>query len=126
MALKEVCIAAHDFPGGAHRAKEGEIVCVRDPLGHVGKKEQGDFLWLLMDEADIGEFTALKTGATRKYVDLADLKTRHPALDLTRVRDGRDKYQPMIDPSPTDGRFRAAVQTTSVTVKERANPSFQG
>jgi hypothetical protein len=43
--IVEIAIAARDLP----QAKEGDIVVARIPKGGIGRREAGDFIWLLID-----------------------------------------------------------------------------
>lgn len=104
MALKEVCIAAHDSKSG--NTLEGDIICIRDPKGGIGKKEGVDFLWLLMDEADIPEGSTIKLDPDRLGIELDDLKAACPDLDLEKCRCPQTWYQPFFDTDPKTGKHR--------------------
>lgn len=116
MALKEVCIAARDF--GPGRAKEGDIITIRNPKGGIGLKEGRDFLWLLMDEADVPIHTPKKHEG-RLNVSLDEIKQRHPSVNLDRVRDPNDEYQPFLNTDPETKRNRGTVRTARLTITDR-------
>jgi len=115
MAIKEVAIAARDF--GPGRAQEGDIVVVREPVGEIGRAERKDFLWFTIDDLLLPDAQSLQQVDTdesgnqvnkRRYrIALDDLRTLEPSVDLSRVRDTDDDYQPLVDPDPTTGRFRS-------------------
>jgi hypothetical protein len=106
MAVYEMFIAAHNF--GPGRAQEGDIIAVREPIGFIGNKEQADFL-LLVVETEIPAEDLMETGSRRKrerFLPLQALASKGLQLNLDRVRDPQDKYQPGIDPDPVTGAFR--------------------
>lgn len=107
MALKEVCIAAIDYPSG--RTLAGDIVYIRDPKGGVAKKTAEHAIILLIDEADIPEGTIDKNSPLRLGINLEDLVGLHPEVtfNLSRAQDPTDVYQPFIGATRTDGRTRA-------------------
>lgn len=118
MALKEVCIAAHDF--GPGRAKEGDIIAVRDPIGGIGKKEGNSFLWVLMDEEDLPQELPCKTSDCRACVSLDELKATDPEIDLDKVRDPQQFYQPCFDTCPKTFKHRdLRERPRRVQVRER-------
>jgi len=111
MALKEVCIAARDF--GPGRAQEGDIIAVRAPLNVIGTKEGNDFLWLLIDDSQLP--SASLRGESIKYrynLPLAAVAAAHPTIDLERVRNPNDRYQPLRDNDPITGAARRSTQTS--------------
>jgi len=118
--LKEVCIAARDF--GPGRAQEGDIICIRNPRGEVGRKEGKDYLWLIIDESELPSQDKVRKDAPRRaQLKLDDIKAKHASLDLARVRDPNDEYQPFVNPHPTTGRLQAQVQLRGAIVTERLN-----
>lgn len=113
MALKEVCIAARTF--GEGRAQEGDIIVIREPLGHVGTQEQNDFIWLLVDESELPDPTTLRSSVVgRKFAHRIDLNSLD--IDVAKARDPQQKYQPFITVGER-GRI-TAQQAKSVTVEE--------
>lgn len=106
MALVEVCIAAHDSQSG--NTLEGDILCIRKPSGGIGKKEGKDFLWLLMDEADLPEGSILKSDPQRLGIDLEELAASRPdlELDLAKCRCPNTWYQPFFDTCPKTCKHR--------------------
>lgn len=106
MALKEVCVAAIDYPSG--RTLAGDIVYIRDPLGGVGQKTGEHAIILLIDEADIPQGSLDKHDPMRLCIELDDLIGAHPQvnIDMNRVRNGSDFYQPFIGAVRGDGRTR--------------------
>lgn len=106
MALKEVCVAAIDYPSG--RTKAGDIVYIREPMGGVAQKTGEHAIILLIDETDIPAGSLDKNDPMRLGVDLEDLVGAHPdvQVDLARVSNGKDFYQPFLGASKTDGRTR--------------------
>lgn len=108
MALKEVCIAAIDYPSGRTRA--GDIVYIRDPLGGVARKTGEHAIILLIDDTDIPVGSIDKNDPLRLGINLEDLVGLHPEVnfDINRASDPIDFYQPFINASREDnGRTRA-------------------
>lgn len=119
MALKEVCIAARDSDSG--NTREGDIIVVREPLGYVGKREQHDFIWLLMDDADLPDPARLRGGGDqliptkhRYQIPLANLT----GLDPVRARDRTDRYQPFVTVDQTMGTLRNPQTRRAVYVEK--------
>lgn len=103
MPIYEVAIAARTFDGPG-RAQEGDIILAREPLGEIGKFEQEDYIWLLL-ESDLSTDELMAPGATgkRRYsINLATLQGG--AVNLARARNPRDTYQPFFTVNPIDGR----------------------
>jgi len=106
MAVCEVAILVKDYPE-SHRANEGDIITVRAPRGCIGRKERSSFLWLHVEgkTADdrhlkgcdrVNETDMLPRAKRRYSIPLARLKNLDPDLDLDRVRDTTDEYQPYL------------------------------
>ena len=106
MAVCEVAILVKDYPE-SHRANEGDIITVRVPRGCIGRKERSSFLWVHIDGltsddrhlkgCDRVNETDKSVRAKRRYsVPLDRLKAVVPTLDLARVRDLNDEYQPFL------------------------------
>lgn len=113
MALVEICIAARTFrPGGT---QEGDIIVMREPLPEIGAREGKVFLWMLMEDDNLPPKALLeqaaKAGKFRFNISLHSLKVQFPELDLARVRDPNDWYQPLLGTNPNNGRhtFRRIV-----------------
>jgi hypothetical protein len=106
MALKEVCVAAIDYPSG--RTKAGDIVYIREPKGGVAQKTGEHAIILLMDEADIPAGSIEKNDPMRLGINLADLVGAHPDVqfDMARATNGSEFYQPFLGASRADGRTR--------------------
>lgn len=107
MALREVCIAARDF--GPGRAQAGDLIAIREPLGGIGAKEGHDFIWLLVDESELPDPSELRGEATKNRYRLplqALVAQAQEAIDLARVQDPDDHYQPFLDTDPATGMHR--------------------
>lgn len=108
--IKEVCIAVRTSKSG--RTQPGDILVVREPLGGIGLGEGKDFLWLLIEESQlptppIRSDVALNLPHKHRYqVPLAALKVMIPDLDLARLADKDDFYQPCLDTDPVTGVHR--------------------
>lgn len=118
MAVKEVCLAARDF--GPGRAQAGDIIDIRTPKGSIGVKEGKDFIWLLIEERELPSRAELRAEAgTEKFkfrfcLPPAQLKILLPRLDLGRLADPDDWYQPCLDCDPQTGLARRRHLTTNV------------
>lgn len=97
----EIAIQAYDYPE-PHRAKAGDIIVVRAATGAIGKKEQKSFLWLTVDITDLRLILGLAEpdtarGTKRRFaIPLDRLKQLMSSLDLTRVANPKDAYQPFV------------------------------
>lgn len=123
----EAAILVHNLAvsGAAERAMEGDIVGIRRPHYEVGTKERSAFLWLRLqglEENDMSQLAAPYEEADtiydkRRYcIPLARLKQIVPSLDLARVRDRNDAYQPFMsgvdaDTAPGPTTYAAALVT---------------
>lgn len=102
------CVNSTDNSMTQRRRKHGDIIVVRDPLGHIGKKEAKEFLWLLIDGLDWWDCKEIElkredAEAEAEYkkvfsIPLHRLKQVYPALDLNRLFDRADEYQPFCMP----------------------------
>lgn len=87
---------------GAERAQEGDIIACRRPGPGIGLKEAHKFLWMRIQGPDYNDFAQLTQPVEgyekRRYsIPLENLKVNfYPALDLTRLRDENDLYQPFL------------------------------
>lgn len=117
MPVYEVAVAARDF--GPGRAQEGDIIAVRTPIGRVGKKEQNDFIWFLMEsELTPAELMAEGEGTKRKYaVNLADIDEN---IDLEKARDPQQTYQPFFSVDTRSGALSTArAAKKGLTLRDR-------
>ena len=120
MALREVAIAARDF--GPGRAKAGDIITVREPLGHIGAKEKADYLWLLIDESELPPAHLIdKTQDEVPNIPLAALVAAVPSINLENVQDSGAEYQPFVNPRKADGKFQAQQPISGVRWVMRDN-----
>jgi NADPH-dependent ferric siderophore reductase len=121
VALKEVCIASRTF--GPGRAQEGDVIGIRDPKPSIGTKEGTHFLWLLIDESRLptGDLVQIEPGQPkyRYNISLGDLKMRNPQIDLARLRDPDDWYQPFRDTDRQTGLHRANLTTNAAPTDKR-------
>lgn len=103
------------LPSGHERAQEGDIIVSRRPFGWIGRGERTRLLWFLLDGLDWNEIVALDIVNTepidsgiidpneivhdkRRYsVPMDRLKEVASFLDLARVRDTTDTYQPFLN-----------------------------
>lgn len=120
-ATLEVCISTYSRSelSKGERAQEGDIVARREPGNGIGTAEAHNFLWLRisgLEELGLWKLTDIFTDPPtrpedrpvvgRRYFALFDkrrfciplerLKIVAPWLDLNRVRDRSDPYQPFI------------------------------
>ena len=122
MPLFEFAIACRDEPE-AHRKKEGDIIAVRPYPWEWGKKEEKNYLIVLMDglvkeeaqkltipQWNLGldwypsdgvesEILGLVTIAKRRFKLPFDIISDgwHKNLDIDKIRDRRSNYQPLKD-----------------------------
>lgn len=89
---------------------EGDIVTARKPLGYVGKKEQANLLWLVVEtNLEINDWVVQNETFNNKfetYIVLEDLNSNGFEFDLDKVRDVNLNYQPGLDPDATNGIFK--------------------
>lgn len=103
--IYEIAIQAFDYPE-PHRAKAGDIVCVRRPTHAIGTLEQASLLWITVDIPDpriIDGITQPRVDGSGRVVEkrrfripLAKLKALMSSLDLDRVANPKDRYQPFV------------------------------
>jgi len=112
---REICIALTGrVDDNFEHVKEGDIVTVRKPLSYIGRNENNRHLWLLVDGRDSSFMDSLNRNLTepldpadattevqifekRRYcIPLDRLKVLALFIDLNRLRDRDDQYQPMI------------------------------
>lgn len=113
----EIAIQTIDYPEPG-RAKAGDIICVRPATGAIGKKEQGVLLWVTVDIADsrivagLTDQNSTKGEKRRFSIPLTRLKSIMSSLDLARVANPKDNYQPFVS---VNGSRMQAVQDIPVT-----------
>jgi len=111
-SMREVAVLVHDYPNTHQneRAREGDIIEIRKPIGQIGRLEAAHILWLLIEGLDTGEMAKLKerffegpdTEASPVYekrrfcIPFDRLKQVVPSIDVNRIRDRADKYQPFL------------------------------
>lgn len=89
------------------RAKAGDIVAIRKPFGHeeVGTGERSLFLWLRirahmqlgdLDLSGVLEENDIRYEKRRYCIPFARLSKVAPLLDISRVEDPLDPYQPFM------------------------------
>ena len=104
MALKEVCVAAVDYPSG--RTLAGDIVYIREPRFGVGMKTGQHALVFLMDEKDIPEGPIDKNDPMRLGILLEDLVGARIDVDfeMDKCACPNTFYQPFYDCCPKTGK----------------------
>jgi len=112
------------------RVQEGDIVEARRPDIGIGLKEAKSFLWMLVDGEEFWEYMNLKesvyepyqedgdydTSATkydkfRYNIPLSRLEGEIPTLDLDKLRDQNDPYQPFYTIDEDTGLWLTEVHT---------------
>ena len=102
----------------AERALEGDIIAIRTDGNGVGMKEMHRWLWVSVYGMDDDLMTFLQEGVTegdefereiydkRRYsIPLARLQAIYPTLDMARVRDVTDAYQPFMPVDEDQGYY---------------------
>jgi len=126
---RDVCISirAHQpLASGTERTMQGDIIAVRRPGIGLGMVTMSRFLYLLVEGLDAHEMWPLKMMNTepldtvdsavpnadmiiyekRRYcIPLHRLKGVAPFLDLDRVRDHNDIYQPFLNVDEDNGFY---------------------
>jgi len=110
-----ILVQSHNpLPSGHERAEEGDIISLRRPLGSMRRAQTRRYLWLLIEGLAYNEMSILDRTNTeplddepptvaiqydkRRYsIPLDRLKVVAPFLDLVRVRDTTDAYQPFLN-----------------------------
>ncbi|PIQ23120.1 hypothetical protein COW64_25825 [bacterium (Candidatus Blackallbacteria) CG18_big_fil_WC_8_21_14_2_50_49_26] len=102
----EVALSARDEPNnGVHeRVQAGDIIAIRRQLGYVGRKERSSVVWILLtglDDSDmyplihpVEEGNDVFFDKRRYCIPLTRLKQAFPSLDMARITDRQDAYQP--------------------------------
>lgn len=128
-SIMEVAIlGANHAPmaSGHERAVEGDIITIRHPLNGIGLSEMARFLWMRVEGEDIGNMIRFKhelreplkengsyedgepTFDKRRFcIPLRRLKNVFPPLDIDRVRDLNDTYQPFLNVDEDTGLYLA-------------------
>ena len=96
------CVNSKDHRIDCMRRKRGDIIAIRKPHHCIGTKEAKDYLWLRIEGLEKGAMQALgqkeddlEVPFKRQYfIPMHRLKKVYPALDLNRVYDRDDEYQP--------------------------------
>ncbi len=102
---------------GHERIQEGDIVTMRKPLGYCNFGEMSSYLWLLIQGPDTSILDRLKDGLAEEDIEDAPifdkrrycipLKRLPVHVDLARVRDVGDRYQPFFIIDEETGKFLA-------------------
>lgn len=122
----EIAIQAYDYPE-PHRAKAGDIIVVRQAVGAIGKKEQGSYLWITIDVSDVRIVAGLNepdvdAGEKRRFsIPLQRLKSIMSSLDLERVANPKDNYQPFVSVSGSRMTSTQDVPLTNLINDKRAS-----
>jgi len=145
MEIAILCVHQEDHAGG-ERAKIGDIITMRPPHHVIGSEEARRFLWLRLDGLEDAEFAKLKElvqdppptefkrhmvqhqndlreslvltryDKRRCCVPLHRLQQVCPWIDLNRVRDPDDYYQPFVVPD-TESHFYLAPRPSPLRVE---------
>lgn len=101
----DLFIQRYDLPG--LRAKAGDVIAIRPHRDAIGTKELRQFLMVTMDIADPRILDGLDmpnidakgqlVSKRRFQIPLTRLKDLMSSLDLSRVADSRDPYQPFVN-----------------------------
>jgi hypothetical protein len=106
MEVALCCFHGGTLASGHERATVGDIILAREPAGYIGTKEADQFLWLKLtslkdidvfwDLFEPNEESEIQYEKRRFCVPLERLKQIYPSLDVARVRNTGDKYQPFL------------------------------
>ena len=125
----QIAILVQDYPDNqeSERAKEGDIVGIRrDDAPAVGLKENSNLLWMRIDGEDssfIGRLADLNKEGVNRFdkrqycIPLKRIKEIYPWVDLNRIRDPNDIYQPFMEVTEpeTHEEIFAGLNTASFT-----------
>jgi len=127
MELSIYCRNKPNLASGTETVKEGDIIGIRTPLGYIGKSEAAQYLWLLVEGLDYSDMLAFKNVFAegifpneifyekRQYcIPLKRLKEVAPFIDLNRVRDKNDEYQPFLSIDPDWPFYRLGTEGHSI------------
>ena len=110
---------------GHERCQEGDIVVLRPLTGCIGLKERSAFLWICVSgisdvlaeeihSSIIDPVTSQVYDKRRYCIPFARLKAVLPQLNLQRVRDHQDSYQPCVTVDEDTGEFLGAASPVPV------------
>lgn len=97
--IQEIAIAARDFS----HARRGDIIVCRDPLGHIGTKEDKEYLWMLADvpwNLANGRLTDSTQTLKRRYA----IPFERLGVNSRLAMDRSVRYQPFVQ--VVDGTYR--------------------
>ena len=116
--IYEAALLVHDYHDTAagERACAGDIIGVRKPFGHgeVGRAERSAYLWVRLEaQAQIGDMNLTQLNVEngtvyekRRYcIPFQRLKQVSPWLDVVRVKDKADPYQPFMGGIDTEQNY---------------------
>lgn len=111
-------------PFANERVLEGDIVEVRRPQLGIGRREASEFLWLRLTGPEVDELAGFKrslveadtTFDKRRFCIPFD---RLPPVDLARVRDPNDAYQPFLPVDFDSGLFLEGAAAAPLSVAGR-------
>ena len=102
----QLSVSGSDDSGGI---QEGDIIATRNELRRCGREEMSSYLFILVTAAEEDDLLYLQSGddffRRRFCAPFHKLQAYFPALNLSRVRDKNDIYQPFVEVNPTDGSF---------------------
>jgi hypothetical protein len=109
-----------DLASGHERSKEGDIINVRSPHLGTGKAVHKNYLKLLvsgLDKYELGSLSELMEAENgtlydkRRYcIPLERLKMFYPSLDIGKLKDRNESYQPicMVDEDTNNFFYQGA------------------
>ncbi len=115
--IREVLISGTSRrPFGAERMQEGDIITIRKPAGGCGSGAMSVGIWLWVQGPDTSVLDRFKDMITTETDEVDGLNfekrrfqiplNRLPEnIDLARVRNPSDRYQPFLLPDWDTGRF---------------------
>lgn len=108
----EVALACeHRGNAGLHERKTvGDIIAIRKPSSGIGAKEVSKYLWLRLEGLEENQMHRLVDSIDgfdkRRYqIPLERLVSIVPSLNLARIKDLSDKYQPFLGIDEESLRF---------------------
>ena len=115
----EIFLQAYDYPE-PHRAKAGDILDIRAFTGEVGSEAAKRTVCITVDVADprilegMARQDLTRPGEKRRFsIPLARLKSINSGMDLARVADPNDAYQPFMT---VDRRTRRQLTKNDVPI----------
>ncbi len=123
--VKEIAIITINYPddNGGERAKEGDIITVRNPHHVIGLKERTNYLWLRVEGLEENDCNNLNMDGgeggvrydKRRYcIPLHKLIEVFPSFDISRARNITDEYQPFMMLDEDSGEYLSPVKPFSV------------